>query len=286
MSFGARALVWLARRLGTRAVAPLLARREGKEAARYHLLWDPDLRLEERRHAQVIRALGRGDADPLAVDPWSEGDGFNLRAAIFGVNDGLVSNLSLTAGLAGAQVEPRMVILGGAAGLLAGALSMAGGEYLSVRSQRELMESRIERRNTELEEAPEGALRLLTATYQSRGIPAEDAERVANAVLSARAAPSAAMGGLGSPVAAMVSSFLAFGLGAAIPLVPYLFTAQFGLLFSLVASACALAGAGALVGVLSDRSAAFSAMRMLVVGGTAAAVTYVAGRLFDLRAGG
>ena len=286
LPFGDRIVVWLARRLGIRAVAPLLARREGREAAQYRTLWHPDQRLQERRHVQIVRALGRGDVDPLAVDPWSDDEGFNLRAAIFGINDGLVSNLSLTAGLAGAQVEPQMVILGGVAGLLSGALSMAGGEYLSVRSQRELMKSRIERLKAELEEAPEGAIKLLTATYRSRGMPAEDAERTANAVLTARADPKGAMGGLGSPVAAMVSSFLAFAAGAAVPLVPYFFAQQLGLLFSLVATACALAAAGALVGILSDRGAASSAARMLGIGGVAAAVTYLAGRIFDLQAGG
>ncbi len=172
LSFSARVLLWMAQRLGIRAVVPFLARREGKEAARYNvLLRHPDLRLEERRHEQVLRALARGDDAPLAVDPWSDDEGFNLRAAVFGVNDGLVSNLSLTAGLAGAQVEPLMIILGGAAGLLSGALSMAGGEYLSVRSQREVMDWRFEQHKSELDEAPEGALRLLTDTYKSRGVP-------------------------------------------------------------------------------------------------------------------
>lgn len=276
-----RALIWFGARFGAKAITAWLAAREAREASRYYS--HPEMRLEERRHGQVVRALGRGDRQPLAVDPWSTNDGFNLRAAIFGVNDGLVSNLSLTAGLAGAQVDPRMVLLGGAAGLLAGALSMAGGEYLSVRSQQELAQRQLAVRLFELAAAPEHAARLLSATYQSRGLLPDDAGRVAAAVLSQNAAADKTeIAGLGSPTVAAATSFTAFALGAAVPLIPYLFTPRLGLTLSIAASAFALACVGALLGLMSGRPPAYSAGRMLGIGGVAAAVTYFAGRLFNL----
>lgn len=280
-----RALLWLAKHGGLRLVAPLLAHREHREAARYQASpREPDLRLQERHHARVVGALARGDAEPLAVYPWSDGDGFNFRAAIFGVNDGLVSTLSLTAGLAGAHVDPSMIVLGGIAGLLAGALSMAGGEFLSVRTQEELMARQFARRRIELTEAPEGAARLLASVYQRRGVPAPDAERVAKVLVDGQGrAPDATA--LGSPTFAAISSFLAFAAGALIPLIPYLLFGESGLTLSIMASAGALAGVGAVLGFLSERSPVRSAARMLTIGGLAAAVTYAAGLLFQARSG-
>jgi vacuolar iron transporter family protein len=280
----ARLLVWLAKHFGMAAIAPLLLAHEGTEAARYHsVLVHPEMRLEERRHGQLVQALGRGDPDPLTVDPWSDADGFNLRAAVFGVNDGLVSNLSLTAGLAGAGVDAHMVILGGTAGLLAGALSMAGGEYLSVRSQQELLQRRLERRQIELNQAPEHAARLLSTTYQARGLAAEESDRVAAAVLSGRTSSSSSeLAGLGSPSVAAISSFTAFAVGAIVPLLPYLLYSGRGLLLSILVSGLALACVGAALGLLSGRSLLFSSARMLGIGGTAAAATYFAGRLFNV----
>lgn len=284
LSVRSRLLVRLARRFGTRSLAPVLAAQESQEAARYeaaHL--HPEIRLEERRHAQVLRALGRGEPNPLATEPWSDGEGFNLRAAIFGVNDGLVSNLSLTAGLAGAQVEPRMVILGGVAGLLAGALSMAGGEYLSVRSQVELASRQMRLRRLEVEAAPEHAARLLTSSFKARGFESDEARQVAAAMMLSRVSGAEGrLPGLGSPPFAAISSFLAFAVGAALPLAPYMLLPQLGLLLSVAASGVALAGIGGLLGVMSDRGLAWSAVRMLGVGGMAAALTYAAGRVFDL----
>ena len=178
-----------------------------------------------------------------------------------------------------------MVILGGIAGLLAGALSMAGGEYLSVRSQRELMDRQLWLRRLELEAAPEHAARLLSSTYQTRGVPPDDADRVAATLLADRGAVARPqIAGLGSPLAAGLSSFTAFAFGAAVPLAPYLFSHQLGLFLSIVASGVALAAVGTLLGVMSGRNPLYSAARMLGIGGLAAAVTYAAVRIFDLNA--
>lgn len=161
---------------------------------------------------------------------------------------------------------------------------MACGEYISVRSQQELMEHRFRTRRQELEKAPGGALRLLTATHQSRGLSVDEAEQVAKALLAGTSqADRPELAGLGSPFAAAASSFAAFAVGAAIPLWPYLIVGPFALLVSVAGSALTLAGVGALLAPSSGRNLWFSAARMLSIGGAAAAVTYTAGRIFDLR---
>lgn len=212
----------------------------------------------------------------------------NLRAAVFGVSDGLVSNTSLifgvAGGVAGAQGDSRLVLLSGTAGLLAGAFSMAAGEYLSMRSQREMFEYQIALEREELAEYPREEAAELALIYEAKGVSRDEARRIADAVVAdpAKALDTLAreeLGlnpeDLGSPWGAALSSFAAFGLGAAVPLVPVALgcgdAATGGV------AAAGLFAVGAALSLFTGRSAALGGLRMLGLGGLAAGATYVIG---------
>ena len=230
-----------------------------------------------------------GAADIANRERWHRaGQSGTLRAIIFGVSDGLVSNLSLVMGVAGAASgESRFILLAGIAGLLAGAFSMAAGEYISMQSQREVYERQIALERAEMEAMPEEEEAELAAIYRSKGFTDEEAARTAHRLF---ADPEAALdtlireelgldpGELGSPWGAAFGSFVAFAIGAAVPVVPYVFgggTLAFGL--SLGLSMVALVAVGAGVSLLTGRSMPFSAARQVAIGAAAAAVTYLVG---------
>ena len=286
----------IARVFGTSRVVPLLLRGEVKEVNAYAS--DPearDLVGEERRHATLLRQMADG-RDPLEAMRWESrttfGEGGSLRAAVLGVNDGLVSNFSLVMGVAGGSGNPDIVLLAGVAGLLAGAFSMAAGEYVSMRSQRDVYEHRIGMERVELEEWPEEEEEELVLIYQAKGLSLEESRSVAKQIM---ARPEIALdtmvreelglnpSQLGSPGRAAISSFAAFVLGAIVPILPYIFDAG-GLAFTLSAalSATALVVVGGLLAALTQKSAAWGALRMLLAGGSAAAVTFGVGHLIGV----
>jgi VIT1/CCC1 family predicted Fe2+/Mn2+ transporter len=203
----------------------------------------------------------------------------NLRAAVFGVNDGLVSNVSLVLGMVGANADYHFVILSGVAGLLAGACSMAAGEYISMRSQREFFEYQIELER----EAAE-----LTYIYRARGMPLPEAKKMADLIISdpnkaldtlAREELGLNPSELGSPWGAAISSFLSFGFGAFIPLLPFLFlTSNKTIFVSIGLTGLALLGIGALLSLFTNRSAILSGLRMLLIGCLAGGVTFLIGK--------
>ena len=213
-----------------------------------------------------------------------------LRAVIFGVSDGLVSNLALVMGVVGANVavgSGNLVLLAGIAGLLAGAFSMAAGEYISMQSQRELFERQIALERAELEAMPEEEEAELAAVYQAKGFTPDEARTIARRMFSD---PEHALDTLireelgldpdelGSPWGAAFGSFVAFAIGATVPVVPYLFGAGFGaFIAAAVASLVALFVVGAGVSLLTGRSLLFSGMRQVGIGAAAAAVTYLVG---------
>ncbi len=218
--------------------------------------------------------------------------GGNLRAAVFGVNDGLISNASLIMGVAGASADSAIVLLSGAAGLVAGAFSMAAGEYVSVRSQREMYEYQIGLEQEELEHYPDAEAEELALIYQARGVPEEDAERMAREII---ADPSKALDtlareelglnpdDLGSPTGAALSSFGSFAVGALVPLMPFLLTSgERALGISIIATALALFAVGACLSLFTGRGAWFSGLRMLAIGACAGALTYGIGRLLGV----
>jgi len=218
--------------------------------------------------------------------------GGNLRAAVFGVNDGLVSNASLILGVAGATSDAGVIVLSGVAGLLAGAFSMAAGEYVSVRSQREMYEYQIGLEADELEQYPEEEAGELALIYEARGIPRETAQKMANDII---ADPDRALDALareelglnpdelGSPTGAATSSFLAFAIGALIPLLPFLVLAHHGALpVSITLTAIALFSVGATLSLFIGRHAFIGGLRMLAIGAGAGALTFLIGRMLGV----
>lgn len=216
-----------------------------------------------------------------------------LRAAIFGVNDGLVSNLSLIFGVAGAGLDNESVIVAGVAGLLAGAFSMASGEYISVRVQREVYERLIHLEAHEIGTQPDEEREELVELYARKGIPRDVAETIATELmkdpeiaLQTHAREELGLDpdeGLGSPLAAAGSSFVAFAFGAFVPLLPFLISAGSGaVLASAIFSGVALFAVGATISYLTGKPWLLSGLRMLLVGALAAGITYLVGKLLDV----
>jgi len=216
----------------------------------------------------------------------------NLRAAVFGINDGLISNMSLILGITGAQPNHSIIILAGVAGLLAGACSMGSGEYISVKSQRELYEHQIALERSELELYPEEEAEELALIYQTRGLAKEEAERLAKLLISnpetaldtlAREELGLNPEELGSPIGAMVSSFLAFSLGAVIPMLPYfLGDYHYNLITSIILTAIFLFIIGTVTSLFTNRNAIWSGCRMLIIGAIAGSITYMIGRILGI----
>jgi VIT1/CCC1 family predicted Fe2+/Mn2+ transporter len=221
------------------------------------------------------------------------GSGGNLRAAVFGVNDGLVSNASLILGVAGAGADAKAVA--GVAGLAAGAFSMAVGEYVSVRSQRELFEYQIALERDELEQYPEAEAQELALIYEAKGLPKREAEQVAKRIVAdpehaldtlAREELGLNPGELGSPIGAAASSFGAFATGALLPLVPFVVaTGGNALPISIGITAVALFAIGGTLSLFTGRNAFASGARMLALGAAAGAVTYAIGSLVGVAVG-
>ena len=212
-----------------------------------------------------------------------------LRPVVFGGNDGLVSNLALVMGVAGAAPAPGVIVLAGIAGLLAGAFSMAVGEYVSVKSQRELLEYQIVFQRHQLETTPDQEREILIGIYIGRGFSREEAVQLADRMF---ADPERALEALvreeigldprviGSPMGAAVGSFLAFTLGAIIPVVPYLITSGFVAFWtSLLASLAGLFLLGLGVSQFTHRSPVRTGVRQVLLGLAAAVVTYIVGTL-------
>jgi len=211
-----------------------------------------------------------------------------LRPAVFGGSDGLVSNLSLVMGVAGAQADNQAIVIAGIAGLLAGAFSMAVGEYISVRSQHELFDAQLQLQARQLREDRDGEHAILEGIYCARGFTSAESKAIVEKLFATdeRALDSMMRDevgldpkAIGGPWAAATSSFSAFFVGAIIPLIPFLLTSgTAALLTSVVISLVALFGLGVGVSVLTRRSWLWSGFRQLSLGGVAALVTYLVGQ--------
>jgi VIT1/CCC1 family predicted Fe2+/Mn2+ transporter len=224
---------------------------------------------------------------PAASAPHETRANTVLRPIVFGANDGLVSNLALVMGVAGANPEPGIIVLAGVAGLIAGAFSMGVGEYISVQSQRELLDYQVAFQRKQLRDAPDQERRILARIYTERGFSDEEAARFVDAVFdepdhAVRLLIFEEVGlderSIGSPLAAAAGSFVAFTAGAFIPLLPYLIATGSGaFIASLGISLVALALLGTGIAALTRRPAAFGAVRQVLLGGIAAAFTYAVG---------
>ena len=214
--------------------------------------------------------------------------GGGARAAVFGISDGLVTNVSLVLGMAGANPGASIVRLAGVAGLIAGSFSMAAGEYLSMTAQRELMERELEVERRSLSRSPEGEAAELTEMYVQRGIDPAVASEMVNEVMQdpelalethAREELGITAHSLGSPWQAAAASFVTFAIGAFIPLAPWLFASgTAAIVLSVVLSAVAALVVGVVLARFTERPAIVSALRQLAVTAVAAGVTFAVGR--------
>lgn len=222
--------------------------------------------------------------------------GGNLRATVFGINDGLVSNAALVMGVAGSGAAPSIVLMTGTAGLLAGALSMAAGEYVSVRSQRDMYEYQIALEREELAEYPEEEAEELALIYEARGMNLEQARIFARSLLGnpdhaldvlAREELGLNPDDLGSPLGAASSSFLAFALGAVLPLLPFLIglPAHSVMGWTIGVTAIALAAVGMLISLFTGRNAWLGAARMVAIGGGAGVIAWWVGSWLGVALG-
>lgn len=296
-SLSTRLMAWMARHFGSVFVLAMMQTAESRNDYVKDTDATEQMIADEAIHAEVVRGLAARGRAKMSGD---------FRAAIFGANDGLVSNLALVLGMVGTGVHAGVVLVTGLTGLLAGALSMAAGEYVSVSSQKELLDA-----NTPDPEAAQSLPKLdmeeneLELVYRARGMSAEDAKSKAQRVFEqikltgglvenseeeseaekAAQAEREELGGSG--LSAAISSFLCFGVGALIPVLPYIFGMES---VSAAVVACVLVGiallmTGAIVGLLSGVSPGKRALRQLLIGFGAAAVTYFLGTLFGVSVG-
>jgi VIT1/CCC1 family predicted Fe2+/Mn2+ transporter len=289
-----RLLSTMAHRFGADSVLPLVLRLEAADAAKYRGVAEaPEtMSAEEMAHGRAVAALGGGGKGEQIAR--SEGRhrstvGGALRAAVFGVNDGLVSNLLLILGVAGGTSNRNIILLAGLAGLLAGAFSMASGEWVSVQSQRELYEREISVEREELKAFPEEELEELILIYQAKGLSEDEATALAGRIMGqpesaldtlTREELGLAPGDLGSPWVAALSSFGSFAVGAFIPVIPFLAGAGTAALVVAVAlSAVTLFVVGSAIALLTGRSPMRGGLRMVAIAAIVGLASNLVGRL-------
>ena len=279
-----RLLGFLARRFGSVFVLALLQRAESRSPYEEDRDATPQMAADERIHEEVVRSLAMRGRSRISG---------TFRAAVFGANDGLVSNLALVLGIGATGAAPAVVLFTGVAGLLAGALSMGAGEYVSVSSQRELLAA-----STPSPQSADALTRIdfdeneVALVFRARGMDSAEADRAAAAVLRERDAPALPtdavdVEAVGTPLGVALSSFAFFASGAFVPIVPYLFGAA-GTAAVVVGAALvgiALLASGAVVGLLSGAPMLLRALRQLAIGFGAAAVTYLLGLAFSTVVG-
>ena len=283
-NFRARVLVWLAQHFGSVFVLALVQRAESKSPYGADLDATQTMAADEQVHEEVVRALAERGRARISG---------SFRAAVFGANDGLVSNLSLVLGVSGGGADAHTVLLSGVAGLLAGALSMGAGEYVSVRSQRELLAASTPSTDTHtIVPHLDVDANELELVYRARGMSTEDARARADALLRNAAAdddetPADTHDVVGTGIGAALSSFAFFASGAAIPVLPFVIGLDklAALIVATVLVAVALLITGAIVGLLSGGPPLRRGLRQLLIGLGAAAITYLLGLLFGAAVG-
>jgi vacuolar iron transporter family protein len=301
-SLRTRILVALARRFGVGLVLPSIAARERIDSHGYSRqpAAGAEMAADEKSHARLLQRItetSEGGLEGSAVMQLEgrhrTAGGNALRAAVLGANDGLVSNLSLVMGVAGASLSARTVLITGVAGLLAGAVSMALGEWLSVQSSRELYEHQIETERAELAAFPEEETEELTLIYEAKGLTPARARELARQIMSDE---SQALDTLvreeigvdpetlgGSAWSASLTSFFLFALGAIVPVTPFVFCEGMrAVVFSLAASTAALFLVGAAITLFTGRKPIAAGGRQVLFGLAAAAVTYGVGKLIGV----
>ena len=300
--FRTRATAWAARRFGPDFVLPVLAQNETHDSGQYDN--QPDavaagLPKDERGHARIVQAAASragglpGHTLAQLEGRHGGGGGNALRAAVLGANDGLVSNLSLVMGMAGAAADGKTILLTGLAGLVAGACSMAMGEWLSVNSAREMAQKQIDQESAELSQAPDLEKEELVLIYQAKGLQEGQAKSLADKIFSNQ---GAALDTLvreelgidpeelgGSAWSAAISSFGLFAFGAIFPVAPFMFLhGTVAVIAAIGVSGLTLMAIGTVTAIFTGRGFLSSAFRQLLIGYIAAAITFGVGRLIGV----
>jgi VIT1/CCC1 family predicted Fe2+/Mn2+ transporter len=304
-SWRTRVLSWLAGRFGVESVLPTLAAVEKNASDGYDRQPEAkDMIATERSHARLLRRIdesvqgGKGGAAVAQVEGRHRGAGGNaLRAAVLGASDGLLSNFNLVMGVAGAQMSGQAILLTGFAGLLAGAISMALGEWISVQSSRELYREQLRTEKEEIAADPEEEIEELVLIYQARGLQEPEARSIAVRIMED---PDTALETLardelgidpgelgGSAWEAAFTSFFLFAAGAVLPVIPYIFfSGNTAILVSAGLSTMGLFFIGAAITLFTGRSVAYSGSRQVLFGLVAAGVTFSIGRLIGVAVAG
>lgn len=300
----ARVMAWMGRRVSPALLLSVVASNE--ERGQFMYDDQPEtagtsLRADERSHARLLRSIksgGIGGDDIARLEGRHRSvRGNALRAAVLGSNDGLVSNLALVMGVAGASLSAQAVLISGFAGLLAGSASMALGEWLSVQSARELHQRQLDIERREIEEMPEEEQEELALIYQAKGLEEDEARRLAARIMND---PDLALDTMareelgidprdlgGSAWEAAITSFLLFAAGAIIPVIPFMFLAGMpAVVWSMSVSGLGLFGIGAGITLLTGRSVWKSGFRQMALGLTAAVITYGVGALLGVAVTG
>jgi VIT1/CCC1 family predicted Fe2+/Mn2+ transporter len=302
-----RLLIGFARRFGPASVAATAATLEHLDRDQYDQqpeTHDTLMPRQERSHARILAQLARGRPSGWSGELFSRlegrhgaGGGNALRAAVLGANDGLVSNLSLVMGVAGASFAQHALLLTGLAGLAAGACSMAMGEWLSVQNAREMYGNEIASERDELEQVPDEEQEELALIYRAKGVAADNAQALAAQIMKDKATALDTLAreelGInpddlgGSAWTAAASSFLVFAIGAIFPVAPFFyFNGINGVIASVALSATALFAIGAIVTVFTGKNAGISGVRQVAIGLAAGAVTYGFGHILGVAVGG
>lgn len=299
----ARTLAWLARRFGAGFILPTLANLEQIDGHTYDEQPEAKgtpLPREERSHKRLLETIVGGQSRGMEGGLLARFEGRHravggnaLRAAVLGANDGLLSNLSLVMGVAGADLPSRNILVTGLAGLLAGAISMALGEWISVQSSRELYERQIRIESDELSRVPDEEEEELALIYQSKGLPENQARSLSARLMADKGTALDTLSreelGVdpkelgGSAIEAGLTSFFLFALGAVWPVAPFaFFEGTTAIIVSLVASAVGLFLIGAVITLMTGRSVIYSGIRQIIFGLIAAGVTFGIGRLLGV----
>lgn len=301
-----RSLALLAKWFGPQFVLPTINAMEQVDSHSYDNQPDTHdtlLPLQERSHARLLEAISsprvgiEGSVLAQIEGRHRAAGGNTLRAAVLGANDGLLSNLSLVMGVAGADLSGNSILITGVAGLLAGACSMALGEWLSVQSARELYERQIQIERREVEEVPDEEEEELALIYEAKGLPAAQAKALASRIMADH---TTALDTLtreelgidpqelgGSAWVAAITSFCLFSIGAIVPVSPFIFLKNTTAIYlSLLFSGAALFLIGAGITLMTGRSIIYSGTRQVIFGFVAAAITYGIGRLIGVSIAG
>jgi VIT1/CCC1 family predicted Fe2+/Mn2+ transporter len=301
-----RMLALLAKWLGPQFVLPTINTLEQVDSHRYDAQIDAQntlLPIQERSHARLLQSIAspkaglEGNALAQLEGRHRTIGGNTLRAAVLGVNDGLLSNLSLVMGVAGASLAEHTILITGLSGLLAGACSMAIGEWISVQSARELFDRQIRIEQREVEEVPDEEEEELALIYEAKGLSTEQAKRLAAQIMSDQATALDTLSreelGIdpeemgGSPWTAAATSFIVFTLGAIVPVIPFmLLQGMAAVSLSWVLSGLALFLIGAGITLLTGQNVFYSGFRQVIFGFAAAGITYGIGKLIGVSVGG